>query len=67
MSLTVEGESYLPLVQDSLQALERNTEDLFGKSPRELRVAGLSSHIYALVLPKPCPLFLRRCGPRCRF
>ncbi|WP_170329624.1 LysR family transcriptional regulator [Ruegeria arenilitoris] len=57
VSLTVEGESYLPLVQDSLQALERNTEDLFGKSPRELRVAGLSSHIYALVLP--ClPLFL---------
>ncbi|MGV6806268.1 MAG: LysR family transcriptional regulator [Ruegeria sp.] len=51
VSLTVEGESYLPLVQDSLQALERNTEDLFGKSPRELRVAGLSSHIQALVLP----------------
>ncbi len=51
VSLTVEGESYLPLVQESLQALERNTEDLFGKSPRELRVAGLSSHIYALVLP----------------
>ncbi|WP_281973775.1 LysR family transcriptional regulator [Ruegeria faecimaris] len=51
VSLTVEGESYLPLVQDSLQALERNTEDLFGKSPRELRVAGLSSHIKALVIP----------------
>ena len=51
VSLTVEGESYLPLVQDSLQALERSTEDLFGKSPRELRVAGLSSHIQALVLP----------------
>ncbi len=51
VSLTVEGESYLPLVQDSLQTLERNTEDLFGKAPRELRVAGLSSHIYALVLP----------------
>ncbi|AXT27992.1 LysR family transcriptional regulator [Ruegeria sp. AD91A] len=51
VSLTVEGESYLPLVQDSLRALERNTEDLFGKSPRELRVAGLSSSIHALVLP----------------
>ncbi|UUV05742.1 LysR family transcriptional regulator [Ruegeria sp. YS9] len=51
VSLTVEGESYLPLVQDSLRALERNTEDLFGKSPRELRVAGLSSNIHALVLP----------------
>ncbi len=50
VSLTVEGESYLPLVQQSLQALERNTEDLFGKSPRELRVAALSSHIRALVL-----------------
>ncbi|WP_353391027.1 LysR family transcriptional regulator [Ruegeria sp. HU-ET01832] len=51
VSLTVEGESYLPLVQDSLQALERNTEDLFGKAPRELRVAGLSSNIHALVVP----------------
>ncbi|MCG7521017.1 LysR substrate-binding domain-containing protein [Ruegeria sp. Ofav3-42] len=51
VSLTIEGESYLPLVQDSLQALERNTEDLFGKSPRELRVAGLSSNIHALVVP----------------
>ncbi len=57
VSLTIEGESYLPLVQDSLQALERNTEDLFGKSPRELRVAGLSSHIHALVLPA-LPAFL---------
>ncbi len=51
VSLTVEGESYLPLVQQSLQALERNTEDLFGKSPRELRVAAISSHIRALILP----------------
>ncbi len=58
VSLTIEGESYLPLVQDSLQALERNTEDLFGKSPRELRVAGLSSHIHALVLPA-LPAFLK--------
>ncbi len=57
VSLTIEGESYLPLVQDSLQALERNTEDLFGKSPRELRVAGLSSNIHALVLPA-LPAFL---------
>ncbi|WP_299951778.1 LysR family transcriptional regulator [uncultured Ruegeria sp.] len=57
VSLTIEGESYLPLVQDSLQALERNTEDLFGKSPRELRVAALSSHIHALVLPA-LPAFL---------
>ncbi len=57
VSLTIEGESYLPLVQDSLQALERNTEDLFGKTPRELRVAGLSSHIHALVLPA-LPAFL---------
>lgn len=51
VSLTVEGESYLPLVQESLTALERNTEDLFGKSPSELRVAGLGSHLNALVIP----------------
>ncbi|TMV04832.1 LysR family transcriptional regulator [Ruegeria sediminis] len=51
VSLTVEGESYLPLVQESLAALERNTEELFGKAPRELRVAGLGSHVNALVIP----------------
>lgn len=51
VSLTIEGESYLPLVQDSLQALERDTENLFGKSPTELRVAGLNSHLGALVVP----------------
>ncbi len=50
VSLTIEGESYLPLVQESLIALERNTEDLFGKAPRELRVAGMSSHLNALVM-----------------
>ncbi|MFA3919517.1 LysR family transcriptional regulator [Ruegeria hyattellae] len=52
VSLTVEGESYLPLVQDSLRALERNTENLFGKSPTELRVAGLNSHLGALVVSR---------------
>ena len=51
VSLTVEGESYLPLVQESLSALERSTEDLFGKAPRQLRVAGLTSHVNALVFP----------------
>ncbi|MEX0365383.1 MAG: LysR family transcriptional regulator [Ruegeria sp.] len=58
VSLTVEGESYLPLVQESLTALERNTEDLFGKAPKELRVAGLSSHINALVMGRAAA-FLR--------
>ena len=57
VSLTIEGESYLPLVQESLQALERNTEDLFGQSPRELRVVGQYSHIHTLVLPA-LPAFL---------
>ena len=52
VSLTTDGESYLPLVQDSLTALERNTEDLFGTTPKELRLAALSSHIDALVLPR---------------
>ncbi len=65
VSLTVEGESYLPLVQNSLQALERNTEDLFGKSPRELRVAGLSSNIHALVVPA-IPRF-QQMRPKVRF
>ena len=52
VSLTVEGESYLPLVSQALQSLERSTEDLFGKAPRELRIAALSTHMNALVLPR---------------
>ncbi|MEM7225494.1 MAG: LysR family transcriptional regulator [Pseudomonadota bacterium] len=52
VSLTVEGESYLPLVRDALRALSEGTEDLFGQSPTELRVAGLSSHLEALVIPR---------------
>jgi LysR family transcriptional regulator, glycine cleavage system transcriptional activator len=52
VSLTVEGESYLPLVRQALESLERSTEDLFGKAPRELRIAALSSHLDALVLPR---------------
>lgn len=52
VSLTTDGESYLPLVQDSLTALARNTEDLFGTAPKELRLAALSSHIDTLILPR---------------
>jgi LysR family transcriptional regulator, glycine cleavage system transcriptional activator len=52
VSLTVEGESYLPLVSQALESLERSTEDLFGKAPRELRIAALSTHMNALVLPR---------------
>lgn len=52
VTLTIEGESYLPLVQESLSTLARNTEDLFGTAPRELRVAGLPSHVQALVVAR---------------
>ncbi|AHD00686.1 LysR family transcriptional regulator [Leisingera methylohalidivorans] len=61
VSLTVEGESYLPLVQDSLRALEQGTENLFSQTVRELRIAGLPSHLEMLLLPrleafsKACP------------
>lgn len=59
VSLTSAGESYLPQVQDALEALERSTEDLFGQAPRELRVAGLSSHLDALVVRR-LPGFLSK-------
>ncbi|SDC66857.1 hypothetical protein [Ruegeria marina] len=36
--------------------LERNTEDLFGTAPRELRVAGLSSHVQAPIWGQVCRL-----------
>ena len=49
VTLTVDGESYLPLVQDTLRALEQGTADLFGKSPGEIRLAALSSHLDTLI------------------
>lgn len=52
VSLTVDGESYLPLVHDSLRALELGTENLFGQTVRELRIAGLPSHLEMLLLPR---------------
>ena len=52
VSLTVAGESYLPHVQSALEVLECGTDDLFGTAPRELRVAGLSTHLNALVIHK---------------
>ncbi|WP_323784187.1 LysR family transcriptional regulator [Leisingera sp.] len=52
VSLTVEGESYLPLVHDSLRSLEQGTENLFGQTVRELRIAGLPSHLEMLLLPR---------------
>ncbi|NDW45915.1 LysR family transcriptional regulator [Ruegeria sp. PrR005] len=59
VTLTIEGESFLPLVQESLTALERNTEDLFGTAPRELRVAGLPSHVQMLVVARAGPFLTR--------
>ncbi|WP_406647876.1 LysR family transcriptional regulator [Aliisedimentitalea scapharcae] len=55
VTLTVDGESYLPLVQETLRTLEQGTVDLFGKSPREIRLAALSSHLDTLVLPRVVP------------
>jgi LysR family transcriptional regulator, glycine cleavage system transcriptional activator len=55
VTLTVEGESYLPLVRDTLQALAQGTEDLFGQSPKEVRIAALSPHLDTLVLPRIAP------------
>ena len=52
VALTVEGESYLPLVQDALAALRQGTEDLFASTPRELRIGGLDSHLTGLLLPR---------------
>ncbi|GGH27399.1 transcriptional regulator, LysR family [Cribrihabitans marinus] len=52
VSLTMDGEAYLPLVQEGIGSLQRSTEDLFGTAPRELRIAGMTSHIHALLLPR---------------
>lgn len=52
VQLTVDGESYLPLVQETLRALEQGTDNLFGQGGRELRIAALPSHLELLVLPR---------------
>lgn len=52
VTLTVEGESYLPLVQDTLLTLEQGTRNLFGHSLRELRIAALPGHLELLLLPR---------------
>jgi LysR family glycine cleavage system transcriptional activator len=64
VTLTVDGESYLPLVQDTLRALEQGTADLFGKSPGEIRLAALSSHLDTLVLPRLTPFLTAHPGLR---
>lgn len=52
VTLTVEGESYLPLVRDTLLTLEQGTRNLFGHSLRELRIAALPGHLELLLLPR---------------
>ncbi|MEY8802800.1 LysR family transcriptional regulator [Leisingera sp. XS_AS12] len=52
VTLTVEGESYLPLVQDTLLALAQGTRNLFDHSFRELRIAALPGHLELLVMPR---------------
>ncbi len=64
VTLTVDGESYLPLVQDTLRTLEQGTADLFAKSPREIRLAALSSHLDTLVLPRLSPFLAAHTGVR---
>lgn len=64
VTLTVEGESYLPLVQAALTALQQGTEDLFSSSPGELRIAGLDSHLNGLLLPRAAPFLARYPGLR---
>ncbi len=55
VTLTVDGESYLPLVREAIDALARSTEDLFAEAPRELRIAALSSHLDTLVIGLAMP------------
>lgn len=51
VSLTMDGESYYPVVHDAFGALQLGTDDLFGKSPTEIRIAALTSHIGNLISP----------------
>lgn len=51
VALTVDGESYLPVVQSAFKALSFGTESIFGKDIRELQIGALSSHLDNLLLP----------------
>lgn len=51
VALTVDGESYLPVVQSAFKALSFGTESIFGKDIKELQIGALSSHLDHLLLP----------------
>lgn len=50
VALTVDGESYLPVVQSAFKSLSFGTESLFGKDIRELQIGALTSHLDGLLL-----------------
>lgn len=64
VTLTVDGESYLPLVHQALTALRQGTDDLFSTAPRELRIAALDSHISGILLPRTASFLAQRPGLR---
>jgi len=51
VALTVDGESYLPVVQSAFSALSFGTESIFGKDIKELQIGALSSHLDNILLP----------------
>ncbi len=51
VTLTIDGESYLPVVQAAFKSLSFGTESIFGQDIRELRIGSLSSHLDNLLLP----------------
>lgn len=56
VELTLDGEAYLPHVQNALAALSRSTADLFGAPPRKIAVAAPLSVAALWIAPRLAPL-----------
>lgn len=51
VGLTVDGESYLPVVKSAFRKLSFGTESLFSTAPTELCIGALGSHCRNVLLP----------------
>ncbi len=52
VSLTVEGEAWLPYVTSALQALNRSAEELFGKPLKSITISASASITQMWIVPR---------------
>ena len=52
VTLTVEGEAWLPYITTQLRAIHQTADDLFGHGPRQMTIAASASVIQAWLVPR---------------